>query len=155
MITQPQAERIAAAINALRPEWPVASLVSFIGKNLQTRAALDAAVALTYVALDRNDKGEWCSVTPGRVLEAGPWWRIGTNDAEADERREKAARDREERLAAIKARNRAIRRCDMCDDQGYIGAIVCDHETEQAATARRGAARARAALAAARKPEEA
>ena len=46
-------------------------------------------------------------------------------------------------------RNRAIARCGMCDDRGYLGSVVCDHETETAAAGRRGAARARAALAAA------
>lgn len=60
--------RLAAAINALRPDWPQASLVTFITRDLATRAYRDAAVALTYVAADPATQ------TPKRVLEAGPWW---------------------------------------------------------------------------------
>lgn len=68
MIEQTQAARLAAAINALRPEWPTQSLLTFIGKNLQHRAYRDAAIALTWVACDEK------TLTPARVLEAGPWW---------------------------------------------------------------------------------
>lgn len=148
MITKHDAERIAAAIHAYRPEWPAGQVYTLCGE-LMAWPVLDLFVGLAYVAVDPASK------SPYRVKERGPWRTIGTANPEAAEAAAKAARDRDERLAAIKARNLAIRRCDMCDDQGYIGAIVCDHETEQAATARRGAARARAALAAALKPEEA
>lgn len=145
MITRHEAERIAAAVHALRPEWPTQQVMTLCGE-LMSWPALDLGVGLTYVALDPASK------TPYRVKEQGPWRLVGVNvSAEAAE---KAAREREERLAAIKARNRAIRLCDTCDDRGYLGAVVCDHETEQAATARRGAARARAALAAALTQEE-
>lgn len=69
MLSQVEAHRLAGAINQLRPEWPLASLSTFIHKNLAARAYRDAAVALTWVACDPQ------TLTPARVLEAGPWWK--------------------------------------------------------------------------------
>lgn len=68
-MNQIEAHRLAAAINQLRPEWPLASLASFIAKNLATRPYRDAAIALTWIACDPE------TVNPGRVLENGPWWK--------------------------------------------------------------------------------
>lgn len=68
-MNETQAHRLAAAVNQLRPEWPLASLSAFIHKNLIARAYRDAAVALTWVACDEE------SLTPARVLENGPWWK--------------------------------------------------------------------------------
>ena len=68
MIEHHDAERLAAAINQLRPEWPTRSLLTFIGKNLNSRAYRDAAIALTWIACDPK------TLTPARVIEAGPWW---------------------------------------------------------------------------------
>lgn len=68
-MTPNQAERLAHAVNALRPDWPVRSLLTFIQKSLSDRAHFDAAVALAWVAADPASK------TPARVLEAGPWWK--------------------------------------------------------------------------------
>jgi hypothetical protein len=62
-------QRIAAMANALRPDWPVPSLVTLLSKpGLVNRSRRDAAVALTWVACDSASK------TPARVLESGPWW---------------------------------------------------------------------------------
>lgn len=69
MLSQAETHRLAAAINALRPDWPLASLSTWIRTSLAERAYRDAAVALTWVACDPQ------SETPARVLEAGPWWR--------------------------------------------------------------------------------
>jgi len=60
--------RLASALNALRPDWPHASLVTFITRELSGRAYRDAAVVLTWVACDPATQ------TPKRVLERGPWW---------------------------------------------------------------------------------
>lgn len=68
-MNQVEAHRLAAAINELRPEWPLASLSTFIRNQLGTRAYRDAAIALAWVACDET------TLTPARVLEAGPWWR--------------------------------------------------------------------------------
>lgn len=64
-------ERIAAATNALRPDWPLESLRTFIATKLGTRARRDVAVALAYVACEAETQ------TPARVLGPGPWWKVG------------------------------------------------------------------------------
>lgn len=63
-----ETQRIAAAINALRPDWPTQSLATLITSKLGTRTRRDVAVALTWVACDSATR------SPARVLEAGPWW---------------------------------------------------------------------------------
>ena len=62
-------ERIAAAVNVLRPDWPTPSLRTFIAKKLGMRPRRDVAVALAWVACDS------ATTTPARVLENGPWWK--------------------------------------------------------------------------------
>lgn len=62
-------EVLAKAIHVLRPDWPWTSLVTFITGKLASYAHRDIAVALVWVALDPETKN------PGRVLEAGPWWK--------------------------------------------------------------------------------
>lgn len=53
---------------------------------------------------------------------------------------------------STRARHRAellaesIDRCGLCDDRGYFGTIVCDHNPDRIAINQRGAARVRAAL---------
>ncbi|HUX70456.1 MAG TPA: hypothetical protein VMV41_08100 [Cellulomonadaceae bacterium] len=68
MLTRTEIERLAAAGNQLRPDWPVRSLVTLIHTNLANRAYRDVAVALAWIATDPN------TATPGRLLELGPWW---------------------------------------------------------------------------------
>jgi hypothetical protein len=68
-----EADRIAAAAHALRPDWPLASLRTLLARpEIATRARRDVAVALAWVACESATK------TPARVLEAGPWW-LATN----------------------------------------------------------------------------
>jgi hypothetical protein len=63
-------ERIAAAMNQLRPDWPVKSLRTLLSKpQLANRARRDVTVALAWVACEKD------TATPARVLEAGPWWK--------------------------------------------------------------------------------
>jgi len=68
--------RIAAAVNLLRPEWPTESLQTFITNKLGHRPYRDAAVALAWIATEPESK------TPARVLEAGPWWKVGAEERE-------------------------------------------------------------------------
>ena len=70
-----EAERIANAINVLRPDWPVASLRTLLGRpELTRRPRRDVLVALAWVAAEAN------SATPARVLESGPWWKAAAAD---------------------------------------------------------------------------
>lgn len=74
-------DRIAAAVNQLRPDWPVASLRTLLSTKLAGRPWADVAIALTAVAVDPK------SQTPARVLEQGPWWgaaQSATGHSEAD-----------------------------------------------------------------------
>jgi hypothetical protein len=75
MLTEVQIARLAAAVSHLRPEWPQASLHSFISRNLAGYTVRDAAVMLTWVAVDPDTE------TPARMLEAGPWRQTATLNA--------------------------------------------------------------------------
>ena len=61
-------QRIAAAVNMLRPEWPIPSLITFLSTDLGHRAFRDVAVAMAWIACEPETR------TPKRALEAGPWW---------------------------------------------------------------------------------
>ena len=70
-----EAERIAQAINVLRPDWPVRSLITLMGREqLRHRPRRDVLVAFAWVAAETNTSN------PGRVLEAGPWWKAVAAD---------------------------------------------------------------------------
>lgn len=69
MPSDTELERLAAMGNALRPEWPVKSLLTHLRNHHATRAYRDLAVALAWVATDP------ATLTPARLAESGPWWR--------------------------------------------------------------------------------
>lgn len=75
-MTPNEGQRLAHAINDLRPDWPISSLATFFGKHaqLRNRPLRDVAVAMVWVATDVKADGTWASEKPARVLEAGPWW---------------------------------------------------------------------------------
>lgn len=64
-----EAQRIAAAMHELRPDWPASSLLTLIRKHLIDKPRRDVTVALAWVACESG------SHTPARVIETGPWWR--------------------------------------------------------------------------------
>ncbi len=68
MPSENEIQRLAAATNQIRPEWPVKSLVTFISRDHAARPYRDLAVALAWIATDARTK------TPARLSEAGPWW---------------------------------------------------------------------------------
>lgn len=68
MASDTELERLAAAANQLRPEWPTRSLLTYLRNHHATRAYRDLAVALAYVAVDPATQ------TPARLGESGPWW---------------------------------------------------------------------------------
>lgn len=75
MLTRTEAERLAQAVHALRPSWPVASLMTFLQKR-KDRAYLDLALELTFVALDPDTK------SPARIDVDGPWKRLQHGSSE-------------------------------------------------------------------------
>lgn len=68
MATQNQIQAIAAAMHALRNDWPARSLATFLEKHFADRPFADLAVAAVIVALDERTK------TPQLLLEHGRWW---------------------------------------------------------------------------------
>lgn len=62
-------------------------------------------------------------------------------------RYQRAVSERDERHRAERAE---IDACSLCDDRGYVGTRVCDHDPDAAKRARAGSAKVRAALAATR-----
>lgn len=74
MLTKTEAERLAAAAHALRPDWPVSSLLTYLSRH-KASAYRDVAVALAWIATDAQTK------TPARLDEAGPWWKATQADS--------------------------------------------------------------------------
>lgn len=74
-MNEAEIQRLAAAVNCLRTDWPVSSLRKFIASNLATRAYRDTAAAMVFCATDPD------TLTPARVLGAGPWWSVGGTSA--------------------------------------------------------------------------
>jgi hypothetical protein len=69
MADKAELERLAAAVNCLRPEWPAKSILTFLAAHHAHRAYSDLASAFALVATDPKTQ------TPARLSEAGPWWR--------------------------------------------------------------------------------
>lgn len=97
-----EAQRIAAAVNQLRPDWPVSSLLTLIRKNLIDRPRRDVSVAFAWVACETN------TANPGRVLEAGPWWKAAGVEGAATKRDEPANHERCSTCSLHRDRCRAI-----------------------------------------------
>ena len=71
-------ERIAAAMNHLRPDWPIRQLKTLLtDARITDRPRRDVTVALAWVACESG------TANPYRVLEAGPWWRAAAVDGAA------------------------------------------------------------------------
>lgn len=68
MLNRTEVERLAAMAHELRPDWPIASLCTFLNRDHAHRAYRDVAVALVWVATDPK------TLTPARMNELGPWW---------------------------------------------------------------------------------
>ena len=74
-------DRIAAALNQARPDWPIKSIRTLLDRpKLADRPRRDVFVALAWVACEPG------TATPARVLEAGPWWRAAAVDAPTNTR---------------------------------------------------------------------
>ena len=97
-----EAQRIAAAMHAARPDWPTASLLTLLRKNLIDRPRRDVFVALAWVASEPN------TATPARVLEIGPWWRAAGVEGQSTKRPEPDNHDRCSTCALAKDRCRSL-----------------------------------------------
>jgi len=61
-------QRIAAAVNRLRPDWRADSLETFIASNYSSHPYRDVAIAFAVIATDENTR------TPQLIKQSGPWW---------------------------------------------------------------------------------
>ena len=61
-------DRLAQAVNALRPDWAARDLKTFIANQLPDRGYLAAAKAFAEIATDPTTR------SPARILQPGPWW---------------------------------------------------------------------------------
>ena len=71
-------DRLAHAVNALRPDWPVGSLRTFIAIHLSAKTYRDATLAFAWIAVDPTTR------TPARINESGPWWGVANDAPETD-----------------------------------------------------------------------
>lgn len=73
--------RIAAACNALRPDWPIRQLQTLLtDERMVNRPRRDVTVALAWVACESGTS------SPYRVLETGPWWKAAGIEGAATNR---------------------------------------------------------------------
>lgn len=73
--------RIAAAMNQLRPDWPLKQLGTLLRDDrMVTRPRRDVTVALSWVACEAGTS------SPYRVLENGPWWKAAGIEGAATNR---------------------------------------------------------------------
>ncbi|MCV2395945.1 hypothetical protein OEB99_16640 [Actinotalea sp. M2MS4P-6] len=68
MATPEQIQVIAASINAHHPDWPVNSLVTFLGRNHGHRSYRVLSIAAIVVATDPT------TTTPALLNNPGAWW---------------------------------------------------------------------------------
>ncbi len=89
-----------------------------------------------------------CPAHPGGTSEPCGGCREARRDRERWERARARAEARKRSDAVHRAaedRARAAANCGLCDERGYVGMVLCDHDPETAERARRGLARARIA----------
>lgn len=72
--------------------------------------------------------------------------RRAREDWDAEQARARVEADRSERHALAELARDAIDACDLCDDNGYRGSRVCNHDPDTEARAARGLALVRAQL---------
>lgn len=147
-MTPGEIDRIAAAANALRPDWPIRSLQTLLARpELAHRPRRDVAVALTWVAC------ESATLNPGRVIEAGPWWKAAVAGDDTVSGHRPPRRDQE----CPRHPGQYADRCGGCaaDQATHTPAPPQQHHVNpDAERAHRGAAAARAALRAATTVQE-
>ena len=83
MATDHELQVVAAAVAALRDDWPARSVLAHLRREpgLRDRPYRHLVVAAVAVAVDPASK------SPGRLTQSGPWWRaaaLSTEDATPD-----------------------------------------------------------------------
>lgn len=81
-------DRIAAAMHAVRPDWPAQQLRTLLRDKLADKPRRDVFVALAWVACESG------TASPYRVLETGPWWKAAGVEGASSNRDNPPAHDR-------------------------------------------------------------
>jgi hypothetical protein len=137
MPTADDIERIALAMNVIRPKWPKSSLITFLTKNHAHRAFRDLLVAGIVVATDpRTD-------TPRLLNEHGPWW-LAAQAANGTYTDTRFARCPEPGHTSFPAHNCSACRAEQIEGTHPGTTPVMDPDQQDINA--RGARRARAAL---------
>ena len=63
------ARRIAETANALRPDWPIGSLMTLLAEH-RNKDALDVHLAAVWIAYDDTIE------SPAILRAEGPWWKL-------------------------------------------------------------------------------
>lgn len=141
MATTDEIQRIAAAMNSVRPDWRTTSLVTFLTKNHAARSYRDLAIAGVAVATDPRTQ------TPHLLNEHGPWW-VAAQTAAGNTTDHRYARCTEPGHTSFPAWNCAACRSEkLAADDEQTGTPTLAISEEQAAINERGAANAKRALA--------
>lgn len=114
MITRNEAERIANAIIAIRPDWNQAQVMGVLAdpRIRERRTFHDALVAMTSLAADASTR------QPTRIFEHGPWWEL-------------LAPKTTERNTSASIRRQAHDDCGICSRSKAVCARDDSHEYEQ------------------------
>lgn len=138
MLERTEIERLAQMAHALRPDWPVKSVHTWLAASYTDRAYRDVAVALAWVATDAK------TVTPKRMDEMGPWW-VATRAASSDATDTRFTRCPQPGHGSFPASN-----CGACRSEDIAGEGTRTDprhtDPEHLAIYERGARRARAAI---------
>lgn len=120
-------ERIAAAMNQLRPDWPAKQLRTLLADaRIADRPRRDVAVALAWVACESG------TANPYRVIEAGPWWRAAAIEGQAHQREVLSREERCGICAKPRERCQSTRLAD--DDHEFEPDYRPERDTDTAAT---------------------
>lgn len=142
MIDKTNAERLAKAANALRPDWPTNSLMTLLAE-LRDWPLRDLATALAWVATDQDADGNHISQTPARIREDGPWRQHLDDAAVLAAARQRAREDLTERKRGIRDRQLTVAQCSICDHTGRLPTGgLCQHDVTPDERAIRAKARA-------------
>ena len=68
------ARRIAETANALRPDWPIGSLMTLLAEH-RNKDALDVHLAVVWIAYDDTIE------SPAILRAEGPWWKLRRSTA--------------------------------------------------------------------------
>ena len=137
MASRDDIERIAAAVNAVRSDWQVRSLVTYLTQHHGARPFRVLLVAALVVATDERTQ------TPKLLEQQGPWWAAGQAAVGgfADVRFERCDKPGH---SSYPASNCGACRSERIEDPNPRPVVLVD--ASQAATNTAGARRAMAAL---------